>query len=110
MGRERSGGSRRLSWSCVPQDSPIAPQLEDLEVTIADHIQEGHEAELRGSLGRGGDEFQKEETFTLSTIKTLEGKCWGAGSGLPAFQDPWPLLKCSSSPVPACPPKIQGQV
>lgn len=24
-----------------------------------------------------GDEFEKEETFTLSTIKTLEGKRWG---------------------------------
>lgn len=27
-----------------------------------------------------GDEFEKEETFTLSTVKTLEGKCLVAPS------------------------------
>ena len=50
---------------------PIVPQLEDLEVTIADHIQKVMKLNFEAAWDEVGDEFQKEETFTLSTIKTL---------------------------------------
>uniref|UniRef100_A0AAA9RW86 Coatomer subunit gamma n=1 Tax=Bos taurus TaxID=9913 RepID=A0AAA9RW86_BOVIN len=46
--------------------------LEDLEVTIADHIQKVMKLNFEAAWDEVGDEFQKEETFTLSTIKTLE--------------------------------------
>ncbi|XP_010959568.2 coatomer subunit gamma-1 isoform X1 [Vicugna pacos] len=46
--------------------------LEDLEVTIADHIQKVMKVNFEAAWDEVGDEFEKEETFTLSTIKTLE--------------------------------------
>uniref|UniRef100_A0A8D1V6U5 Coatomer subunit gamma n=1 Tax=Sus scrofa TaxID=9823 RepID=A0A8D1V6U5_PIG len=46
--------------------------LEDLEVTIADHIQKVMKLNFEAAWDEVGDEFEKEETFTLSTIKTLE--------------------------------------
>lgn len=51
-------------------------QLEDLEVTVADHIQKVMKVNFEAAWDEVGDEFEKEETFTLSTVKTLEGKCW----------------------------------
>lgn len=49
-------------------------QLEDIEVTIADHIQRVLKANFGALWDEVGDEFEKEETFTLSTVKTLEGE------------------------------------
>lgn len=49
-------------------------QLEDLEVTVADHIQRVLKPNFGAAWDEVGDEFEKEETFTLSAIKTLEGK------------------------------------
>uniref|UniRef100_A0A8C6EY73 Coatomer subunit gamma n=1 Tax=Marmota marmota marmota TaxID=9994 RepID=A0A8C6EY73_MARMA len=46
--------------------------LEDLEVTVADHIQKVMKVNFEAAWDEVGDEFEKEETFTLSTIKTLE--------------------------------------
>uniref|UniRef100_A0A8C7EUU8 Coatomer subunit gamma n=1 Tax=Neovison vison TaxID=452646 RepID=A0A8C7EUU8_NEOVI len=46
--------------------------LEDLEVTVADHIQKVMKLNFEAAWDEVGDEFEKEETFTLSTIKTLE--------------------------------------
>nr|KAF6422011.1 COPI coat complex subunit gamma 1 [Rousettus aegyptiacus] len=46
--------------------------LEDLEVTIADHIQKVMKLNFEAAWDEVGEEFEKEETFTLSTIKTLE--------------------------------------
>ncbi|KAM7125873.1 coatomer subunit gamma-1 isoform 3-T3 [Molossus nigricans] len=46
--------------------------LEDLEVTIADHIQKVMKLNFEAAWDEVGDEFEKEETFTLSTTKTLE--------------------------------------
>ncbi|XP_015677627.1 coatomer subunit gamma-1 [Protobothrops mucrosquamatus] len=46
--------------------------LEDLEVTIADHIQRVLKPNFGAAWEEVGDEFEKEETFTLSTVKTLE--------------------------------------
>uniref|UniRef100_A0A8C3Y8M5 Coatomer subunit gamma n=1 Tax=Catharus ustulatus TaxID=91951 RepID=A0A8C3Y8M5_CATUS len=46
--------------------------LEDLEVTVADHIQRVLKPNFGAAWDEVGDEFEKEETFTLSAIKTLE--------------------------------------
>uniref|UniRef100_A0A9L0IE44 Coatomer subunit gamma n=1 Tax=Equus asinus TaxID=9793 RepID=A0A9L0IE44_EQUAS len=46
--------------------------LEDLEVAVADHIQKVMKLNFEAAWDEVGDEFEKEETFTLSTIKTLE--------------------------------------
>ncbi|XP_036926178.1 coatomer subunit gamma-1 [Sturnira hondurensis] len=46
--------------------------LEDLEVTIADHIQKVMKLNFEAAWDEVGDEFEKEETFTLSTTRTLE--------------------------------------
>ncbi|XP_064218214.1 coatomer subunit gamma-1-like [Aotus nancymaae] len=46
--------------------------LEDLEVTVADHIQKVMKLNFEAAWDEVGDEFEEEETFTLSTIKTLE--------------------------------------
>ncbi|ETE65302.1 Coatomer subunit gamma [Ophiophagus hannah] len=46
--------------------------LEDLEVTVADHIQRVLKPNFAAAWEEVGDEFEKEETFTLSTVKTLE--------------------------------------
>lgn len=54
--------------------SPFRHQLEDLEVTVADHIQRVLKPNFGAAWDEVGDEYEKEETFTLSAIKTLEGK------------------------------------
>ncbi|XP_053576699.1 coatomer subunit gamma-1 isoform X1 [Bombina bombina] len=46
--------------------------LEDIEVTVADHIQKVLKPNFGAAWDEVGDEFEKEETFNLSTIKTLE--------------------------------------
>uniref|UniRef100_A0A8V5HGL3 Coatomer subunit gamma n=1 Tax=Melopsittacus undulatus TaxID=13146 RepID=A0A8V5HGL3_MELUD len=46
--------------------------LEDLEVTVADHIQRVLKPNFGAAWDEVGDEYEKEETFTLSAIKTLE--------------------------------------
>ncbi|KAJ6668344.1 hypothetical protein lerEdw1_015721 [Lerista edwardsae] len=46
--------------------------VEDIEVTIADHIQRVLKPNFGAAWDEVGDEFEKEETFTLSTVKTLE--------------------------------------
>uniref|UniRef100_A0A8C6Z4C1 Coatomer subunit gamma n=1 Tax=Nothoprocta perdicaria TaxID=30464 RepID=A0A8C6Z4C1_NOTPE len=46
--------------------------LEDLEVTVADHIQRVLKPNFGAAWDEVGDEYEKEETFTLSSIKTLE--------------------------------------
>uniref|UniRef100_A0ACB8EHU1 Coatomer subunit gamma-1 n=1 Tax=Sphaerodactylus townsendi TaxID=933632 RepID=A0ACB8EHU1_9SAUR len=46
--------------------------LEDIEVTIADHIQRVLKPNFGAAWDEVSDEFEKEETFTLSTVKTLE--------------------------------------
>ncbi|XP_069822849.1 coatomer subunit gamma-1 isoform X2 [Dendropsophus ebraccatus] len=46
--------------------------LEDIEVTVVDHIQKVLKPNFGAAWDEVGDEFEKEETFNLSTIKTLE--------------------------------------
>ncbi|XP_066452260.1 coatomer subunit gamma-1 [Eleutherodactylus coqui] len=46
--------------------------LEDIEVSVVDHIQKVLKPNFGAAWDEVGDEFEKEETFNLSTIKTLE--------------------------------------
>ncbi|KAM9325349.1 coatomer subunit gamma-1 [Gastrophryne carolinensis] len=46
--------------------------LEDIEVTVVDHIQKVLKPNFGAAWDEVGDEFEKEETFNLTTIKTLE--------------------------------------
>lgn len=41
-------------------------------MAVADHIQKVMKLNFEAAWDEVGDEFEKEETFTLSTIKTLE--------------------------------------
>ncbi|KPP67563.1 coatomer subunit gamma-2-like, partial [Scleropages formosus] len=46
--------------------------LEDLEVTVADHIQKVLKPNFAAAWEEVGDEFEKEETFALSSVRTLD--------------------------------------
>uniref|UniRef100_A0A8B9JPG8 Coatomer protein complex, subunit gamma 2 n=1 Tax=Astyanax mexicanus TaxID=7994 RepID=A0A8B9JPG8_ASTMX len=46
--------------------------LEDLEVTVADHIQKVLKPNFGAAWEEVGDEFEKEETFALASVRTLE--------------------------------------
>uniref|UniRef100_A0A8D0UET3 Coatomer subunit gamma n=1 Tax=Sus scrofa TaxID=9823 RepID=A0A8D0UET3_PIG len=46
--------------------------LEDLEVTVSDHIQKVLKPNFAAAWEEVGDTFEKEETFALSSTKTLE--------------------------------------
>uniref|UniRef100_A0A7N8WSL0 Coatomer subunit gamma n=1 Tax=Mastacembelus armatus TaxID=205130 RepID=A0A7N8WSL0_9TELE len=46
--------------------------LEDLEVTVADHIQKVLKPNFGAAWEEVGDDFEKEETFALSSVRTLD--------------------------------------
>ncbi|KAI1882276.1 hypothetical protein AGOR_G00249010 [Albula goreensis] len=46
--------------------------LEDLEVTVADHIQKVLKPNFGAAWDEVGDDFEKEETFALASVQTLE--------------------------------------
>eukprot|EP00058_Branchiostoma_floridae_P014592 XP_002600080.1 hypothetical protein BRAFLDRAFT_122413 [Branchiostoma floridae] len=46
--------------------------LEDVEVTIADHIQKVLKPNFAASWDEVGEDYQMEDTYALSTVKTLE--------------------------------------
>lgn len=46
--------------------------LEDVEVTVIDHIQKVLKPNFGAAWEEVGDDFEKEETFNLSTIKSLD--------------------------------------
>lgn len=48
-------------------------QLEDLEVTVADHIQKVLKPNFGAAWEEVGDENEKEETFALASVRTLDG-------------------------------------
>lgn len=66
---------------------------------MSDHIQKVMKVNFEAAWDEVGDEFEKEETFTLSTIKTLEGKML-VSSSLPIL---W-----LASVSPRFPPRIQS--
>ncbi|KAF2979875.1 hypothetical protein EK904_008152, partial [Melospiza melodia maxima] len=47
-------------------------RLEDLEVTVSDHLQKVLKPNFAAAWEEVGDDFEKEETFALSSIKTLD--------------------------------------
>lgn len=62
------------TWACsFTLFSPAALQLEDLEVTVADHIQKVLKPNFGAAWEEVGDEFEKEETFALASVRTLDG-------------------------------------
>uniref|UniRef100_A0A668AXG4 Coatomer subunit gamma n=1 Tax=Myripristis murdjan TaxID=586833 RepID=A0A668AXG4_9TELE len=46
--------------------------LEDLEVTVADHIQKVLKPNFSAAWEEVGDDFEKEETFALASVRTLD--------------------------------------
>lgn len=66
-------GTSPSSHLCVCFLSPAALQLEDLEVTVADHIQKVLKPNFGAAWEEVGDEFEKEETFALASVRTLDG-------------------------------------
>ncbi|KAB5541943.1 hypothetical protein PHYPO_G00085760 [Pangasianodon hypophthalmus] len=46
--------------------------LEDLEVTVADHIQKVLKPNFGAAWEEVGADFEKEETFALASVRTLE--------------------------------------
>ena len=48
-------------------------QLEDIEVTVADHVQKVMKPNFAASWDEVGEENELEDTYALSTMKTLEG-------------------------------------
>ena len=48
-------------------------QLEDLEVTVADHVQKVMVPTFSAAWEEVGGDNEMEETYSLSTMKTLEG-------------------------------------
>ncbi|XP_069717448.1 coatomer subunit gamma-2 [Phaenicophaeus curvirostris] len=58
----------------VPEDDGYDDEyvLEDLEVTVSDHIQKVLKPNFAAAWEEVGDNFEKEETFALSSIKTLD--------------------------------------
>ena len=49
-------------------------QLEDVEVTVADHVQKVMKPNFSASWEEVGAENELEDTFALSSMKTLEGE------------------------------------
>lgn len=43
-------------------------------MTVADHIQKVLKPNFGAAWEEIGDEFEKEETFALATVRTLDGK------------------------------------
>ena len=51
----------------------FAVQLEDVDVTVADHVQKVLKANFGAAWDEVGDEYQLEDTYALSTVETLQG-------------------------------------
>ncbi|XP_062990683.1 coatomer subunit gamma-2 [Elgaria multicarinata webbii] len=58
----------------VPDDDGYDDEyvLEDLELTLSDHMQKVLKPNFAAAWEEVGDDYEKEETFALSTIKTLD--------------------------------------
>uniref|UniRef100_A0A8D2PKL4 Coatomer subunit gamma n=1 Tax=Zosterops lateralis melanops TaxID=1220523 RepID=A0A8D2PKL4_ZOSLA len=58
----------------VPEEDGYEDEyvLEDLEVTVSDHLQKVLKPNFAAAWEEVGDDFEKEETFALSSIKTLD--------------------------------------
>ena len=72
----KSRGKRcKLSYFCGNiDDSCVVLQLEDVELLVADHVQKVMKPNFAASWEEVGEENELEDTFALSTMKTLPGK------------------------------------
>jgi len=60
-------------WAALHNLYPSSPQLEDIEVSVADHVQKVMKPNFAASWDEVGPDNEMEDTFALSTMKTLEG-------------------------------------
>ena len=51
------------------------PQLENIDLVVADHMQRVMKPNFAASWDEIGEENQVEETFSLSSMKDIEGVC-----------------------------------
>ena len=51
----------------------VCLQLEDIEVLVADHVQKVVKPNFAASWDEVGEENELEDTYALSTMKTLQG-------------------------------------
>lgn len=71
-------------------------------MTVSDHIQKILKPNFAAAWEEVGDAFEKEETFALSSTKTLEGKKSFAASGLPGISMKPRRHACNSERTPLC--------
>lgn len=50
------------------------PQLEDIDVLVADHVQRVHKTNFLASWDEIGDECEMQDTYALTQMTSLEGK------------------------------------
>lgn len=70
-------------------------------MTVSDHIQKVLKPNFAAAWEEVGDTFEKEETFALSSTKTLEGENFAASKLPGASMKPRRHI-CSSKGTPFC--------
>lgn len=50
------------------------PQLEDIDVLVADHVQRVHKTNFLASWDEIGDECEMQDTYALTQMASLEGR------------------------------------
>lgn len=58
---------------------------------LSDHIQKVLKPNFAAAWEEVGDDHEKEETFALSSIKTLDGEKMGIGLFACTESGPWPI-------------------
>lgn len=51
----------------------FSPQLEEVEITVADHVQPMKRSNFAVTWEQIGDQNENEDTYALSTVHTLQG-------------------------------------
>ena len=65
--------SLRLLSALLFMYESVVMQLEDLEVTVADHVQKVMVPTFSAAWEEVGGDCETEETYALSSMKTLDG-------------------------------------
>ncbi len=64
-----------VCWINVNNVLPLlTPQLEDIDVLVADHVQRVHKTNFLASWDEIGDECEMQDTYALTQMTSLEGK------------------------------------
>ena len=61
----------RPLFTCI--FSPPTPQLEDVDVLVADHVSRVHKTNFLASWEEIGDECEMQDTYALTQMNSLEG-------------------------------------